>query len=444
MCAHVRVQKLQQSVLHPTTPYATPVMAVTAKMWKLLRSTTLYSPHPTATDYSSMASMECKGHMFHTLLTCIQSASPTPPLELRWWYTMKVMTYGSTALFHEIENTQLCFTYEKLELFYFNGEIKMSDRYQQGRNRCMTCRNVFASRRVLILPYAGRFQIDLGPEDLRRYLQQLHDNQQCRPAQRPQPATRTAPAAVAGRPVPPPSSSSSLPLTGPALTNLTSARLSHRFRHPWISYPPRDCTTTSPTCRGHHRGGYISGPGNALWQWGDTPGLVRTSLPWGLTVKGVVQYFLNIPTVHVDDVLRQMLISPTYLRDTQRDFANVYAFMRTTQEVLRNVASHCITAMVLVYHLEDRNDSTRVQVENSVRAMMDAQPRILLLAREPTYPTYLDRYIRWASTSLRRLMSEPKTTPPREELRCRQDGTPMKSSLNKKTKKKDKKKISDL
>jgi len=69
------------------------------------------------------------------------------------------------------------------------------------------------------------------------------------------------------------------------------------------------------------------------------PSLLRSSLPWGLMVHSVVQYFLDNPMVHVDDVLRQMLINPRYPRGTQRDYAIVSDFMRTTQEVLRNVAT---------------------------------------------------------------------------------------------------------
>jgi len=74
----------------------------------------------------------------------------------------------------------------------------------------MKCHNVFANRRVSIhhllkvhgqtLPYAGHFLVDLGPEDLRRRLQQLHDNQQRRPTRRTPEATREAPSAAAGGP----------------------------------------------------------------------------------------------------------------------------------------------------------------------------------------------------------------------------------------------------
>jgi len=119
------------------------------------------------------------------------------------------------------------------------------------------------------------------------------------------------------------------------------------------------------------------------------PGLVRTSSPWGVTVQGVVEYLLDNPTVHVDDVLRQMLISSTYPRGTQRDYANVSAFMWTTQEVLRNVASRRISAMLPVYHLDDRNDRTRVQVENSVAAMMGTRPTAGTGADIPDVPIHL-------------------------------------------------------
>jgi len=103
------------------------------------------------------------------------------------------------------------------------------------------------------------------------------------------------------------------------------------------------------------------------------PGLTRSHLPWGLTVHSVVQFFLVNPTVHEDDILRQMLTSPPYSRGTQRDYQVASDFIRTTQEVIRKVADRCITAMRLVFHLADRNDTTRVQMENSVAGIMNAQ-----------------------------------------------------------------------
>jgi len=46
--------------------------------------------------------------------------------------------------------------------------------------------------------------------------------------------------------------------------------------------------------------------------------------------------------------------------------------MRTTQEVIRNVADWCITAMRPVFNLTDRHDTRRVQMENSIASMMNA------------------------------------------------------------------------
>jgi len=75
------------------------------------------------------------------------------------------------------------------------------------------------------------------------------------------------------------------------------------------------------------------------------PGIEPEALPWGLTIVDIVQYLLDFPTLHVDDVLRRILLDPRYPRGTQRDFANLSTVTRTAQDVLRNVASRCVRSM---------------------------------------------------------------------------------------------------
>jgi len=53
------------------------------------------------------------------------------------------------------------------------------------------------------------------------------------------------------------------------------------------------------------------------------PGLDPQTLPWGLAIVDVVQYLFDHPTLHVYDVLRQILPDPRYPKGTQRVFLNL-------------------------------------------------------------------------------------------------------------------------
>jgi len=103
------------------------------------------------------------------------------------------------------------------------------------------------------------------------------------------------------------------------------------------------------------------------------PGLEPATLPWGLSIGDIVQYLLDFPTLHVDDVLRRILLDPRYPRGTQRNFANLSTVIHTAQNVLRNVAQRCVTSMQPVCHILDRNDRMRAQVEDSVTRMLDTR-----------------------------------------------------------------------
>jgi len=50
------------------------------------------------------------------------------------------------------------------------------------------------------------------------------------------------------------------------------------------------------------------------------PGILPVTLPWGLTIKDIVQALLDHPTLHVDDILRKMLLHPHYPGTTMREF----------------------------------------------------------------------------------------------------------------------------
>jgi len=54
------------------------------------------------------------------------------------------------------------------------------------------------------------------------------------------------------------------------------------------------------------------------------PGILRATLPWGLTIKDIVQALIDHPTLHVDDLLREMLLHPHYPGTTMRDFQALY------------------------------------------------------------------------------------------------------------------------
>jgi len=48
------------------------------------------------------------------------------------------------------------------------------------------------------------------------------------------------------------------------------------------------------------------------------PGILPATLPWGLTIKDIVQALLDHPTLHVKDILREMLLPPRYPGTTMR------------------------------------------------------------------------------------------------------------------------------
>jgi len=102
-------------------------------------------------------------------------------------------------------------------------------------------------------------------------------------------------------------------------------------------------------------------------------GLEPATLLWGLSIGDIVQYLLDFPTLHVDNVLRRILLDPRYPRGTQRHFFNRSTVIHTAQDVLRNVAQRCVTSIKPVRHILDRSDRTRAQVKNSVAHMLDAQ-----------------------------------------------------------------------
>jgi len=46
--------------------------------------------------------------------------------------------------------------------------------------------------------------------------------------------------------------------------------------------------------------------------------------------------------------------------------AHLSTVVRTAQDVLRNVSQRCVTSMLPVRHIQDRNTNTRVAVEDSI------------------------------------------------------------------------------
>jgi len=103
------------------------------------------------------------------------------------------------------------------------------------------------------------------------------------------------------------------------------------------------------------------------------PGILPATLPWGLTIKDIVQTLLDHPTLHVDDILREMLLHPHYPQTTMRNFQTLSTIARTAQDVLREVGQRCVTSMLPVRLIQDRNDPTRGQVEDSITGMLGAQ-----------------------------------------------------------------------
>jgi len=119
-----------------------------------------------------------------------------------------------------------------------------------------------------------------------------------------------------------------------------------------------------------------------------TPEIAPSILPatplWGLTIKDIVQALLDHPTLHVDDILREMLLHPFYPSTTMREFQALSTIAGTAQNVLREVGQRCVTSMLPVRLIQDRNDTTRVQVEDSITGMLGAQ------AARTDVPTLVD------------------------------------------------------
>jgi len=103
------------------------------------------------------------------------------------------------------------------------------------------------------------------------------------------------------------------------------------------------------------------------------PGILPVTLPWGVTIKDIVQALLDHPTLHVDDILLEMLLHPRYPGTTMREFQALSTIARTAQVVLREVGQRCVTSMLPVRLIQDRNDPTQGQVEDSITGMLGAQ-----------------------------------------------------------------------
>jgi len=103
------------------------------------------------------------------------------------------------------------------------------------------------------------------------------------------------------------------------------------------------------------------------------PGILPATLPWGLTINDIVQTLLDHPTLHVDDILREMLRHPFYPGTTMREFQTLSTIARMAQDVLKKVGQQCVTSMLPVRLIQDRNDTTRVQVEDSITGMLGAE-----------------------------------------------------------------------
>jgi len=103
------------------------------------------------------------------------------------------------------------------------------------------------------------------------------------------------------------------------------------------------------------------------------PGLVRACLPWGLTIDDVVGYLRDHPTLHVDDIIRRILLDPKWPRGTRGDYEDLAACLFTAEATFRAVAQICATTLRPVLRVADRNDRTRVPVELSLHRMFDNQ-----------------------------------------------------------------------
>jgi len=62
------------------------------------------------------------------------------------------------------------------------------------------------------------------------------------------------------------------------------------------------------------------------------PGILPVALLWGLTIRDIVQALLDHPTVHVDDILREMLLHPRLPGTTMRQFQALSTVARAAQD----------------------------------------------------------------------------------------------------------------
>jgi len=79
-----------------------------------------------------------------------------------------------------------------------------------------------------------------------------------------------------------------------------------------------------------------------------------------------------------------MLLHPHYSGTMMREFQALSTIAQTAQDVLREVGQRCVTSMLPVRHIQDRNNTTRVQVEDYITGMLGAQ------AARTDVPTLVD------------------------------------------------------
>jgi len=93
-----------------------------------------------------------------------------------------------------------------------------------------------------------------------------------------------------------------------------------------------------------------------------------------------------------------MLLHPRYPGTTMRKLQALSTIARTAQDVLREEGQWCVTSMLPVRLIQDRNDPTRGQVEDAITRMLGAQaartdvPTLADMARlrGPFHPPVVD------------------------------------------------------
>jgi len=114
------------------------------------------------------------------------------------------------------------------------------------------------------------------------------------------------------------------------------------------------------------------------------PGLPRPRLPWGVRIRDVVNYLREHPDEHVDDVLRQALISPAHPRGTQRDHGELATCLSVAEATMREVSRICVHHMCPALRYADRNHPTRIRLEGEVSRMFQNQ------LNRPNIPAFTD------------------------------------------------------